>query len=269
MRKFLSHIKHISIWGVFFISLVLWYQNIYHNTKDYPEGESSIAFVLDVSKSMNVADIWSKSRLRVAKEYIVNIMDTQKGYDFSLAIFAWESQRVLPFTRDVSLFSTLLFGIDSTNILKQWTNIEAGLGDALAAFGSHRTGTIIVLTDGDESEISMSSDLISALKKQDIEIIIVWVWTEEWWYVPTGDRFAPYKIYEGQRVIAQLNEWWLKQLARTLDGEYYTYSEDINIESIPHTRWNTNNFSYVFVIFCILWIVFLWSVFREIYYKKI
>jgi len=244
--------------------------DLYSVQKYYPEGDSSLAFLLDVSKSMNVEDIGmdKESRLESAKEYIYDILETQRWYDFSLAIFAWESQRVIPFTRNIDVFTTLLWWIDSRNIVKQWSNIESGLEDALISFWEERTGSIIVLTDGDESDIDINSKLIKDIKSQDINIIIIWFGSQEWWYIPTGNNFQPYKVYEWQRVIASLNQDWLKKMARKIWGEYKNYIHD-DLSIFDEWTWTRNNENpKIFYIFCLLWIMFIRRTVREIYFKR-
>jgi hypothetical protein len=44
--------------------------------------------MLDVSKSMRVADMDESSRLIAAKQKIFNIMSENLGHDFALSIFA-------------------------------------------------------------------------------------------------------------------------------------------------------------------------------------
>lgn len=260
-------IKKILSIALCIISIFMIYFDFSKSSNDfYPEWTNSIAFVLDVSQSMNVSDTRDQSRLQTAKEYIISLMQNNMWYDFSLAIFAWESQRVIPFTQDIDLFATLISGIDSKNILKQWSNIESWLIDAFNSFSPERTWKIIVLTDWDDSEIKINSEIVKEIKKQWIEILIVWVWSLNGGYIPSGNSFNPYKVYNWQRVIAKLNEEWLKRFTNKIGWTYKFY--------LDHESWNVLDTNYqsktlwlFFYIFCVLWIIFIFIHIKEMYIK--
>jgi len=233
---------------------------------DHIGADNNILFVLDVSQSMNVQDIWWESRLESAKAYIRNIIQNEAWYEFALSIFAGESQRVLPFTQNVDLFATILGWLDSQNILEQGTNIEAWLTESIKSFGDDRSGYIVILTDGDDREINISGELRKSLESANIRVKVIWFWTSEGWPIPTGDIFSPYKIYQGQRVIVGLNEDELRRLAKSVDGEYASYDSIVPSFELGSSNkkliWN----SWVLIIFAsICWFIFLGLVLSESY----
>ncbi len=210
---------------------------------DFPEGGTNIAFILDVSQSMLVRDMGDMTRLDWAKNEIVELLSRHRWAEFALSVFAGESVRVLPFTGDVWVFQTFLGWLSSDNLSVQGTQINLALEDALLSFGTDRTGTLVILTDGDEDDINIDSTVLKALKDQSLDIKIVWIWTESGWNIVEGiDPFGRivYKVYEGERVVARLNEIWLKSLAKDLWGQYYDAGEDIGISF----GWNKMQESY-------------------------
>ncbi len=260
------------IWKVFLIlaivcSLLTCIKFLESDNKNYGEGSSHIAFVLDVSKSMNVWDIAWISRLKAAKEKIYNIVSTHRWYSFALSIFAWESLRVLPFTTDISLYATFLNSIDSNNISVQGTEIDIALSDAIENFSYDMTGSIIILTDGDENNILISSEIKKKLQEKDLKVIVIWVGTIDWWYIPTGDIFAPYKIYNGELVIASLNISGLKKLTQSIGWEYYSIQEDISLW-IHKSEIDSENISRFFYLSFLFYIFYLWSLWYSLYFKR-
>lgn len=229
--------------------------------QNFPEGDAHIAFVLDVSKSMQVRDMWWDSRLSSAKQKILEIINKYPGAEFSLSIFAWESQRVLPFTQDVELFATFLSALDSDNLTKQGTEISEALEDALASFWEEKTGKLILLSDGAEDTVLIKPELQEALWDQELDINIIGVGTQDGGYIVEGtDPFwSPvYKRYQWKRVIAILNDLWLKLLASDLWGTYYDISEDLEIEFQGQwPNWNKREYMLYLILSLIFWILFI------------
>lgn len=246
------------------ISLLVFIVSFWKNhTQDSPR--NSLAFVLDVSESMNVEDIEGSSRLKTAKNIITQTMLSSAGWEFSLTIFAGETLRVLPFTQDLSLVQTFLSGIDSTNISQQGTHIDLALEEALENFIDEKQGTIILLTDGADENTKLSVQLQQKIQEKNIEMQIVWVGSEAGGYIPTGDIFSPYKMYRWETVVSRLNEQALLELARELDGKYVSFSEALSLEALSSSNTSLPPL-FLFVSF-LFWIAFLGIFVFEIYKK--
>jgi hypothetical protein len=210
---------------------------------------------------MNVSDIGGNSRLSAAKQKISDIMSENPWYDFALSIFAGESQRVLPFTTDTSLFVTFLRGIDSNNLTVQWTDVSLALDDTLESFWDDNSGNIVILTDGDDEEIVVSNETQKNIKSLNTQVSIIGVGTREGWYIPN-------KVYNWERVFVWLNISGLNKLAWELDWEYYNLDEEIIF-------WANNDIKnkyikeHTYILWALLfWMIYLTTIYNTLYYAK-
>lgn len=229
--------------------------------KIYTGGENHVTFALDVSQSMNVRDINGDSRLVAAKKKIVTIMQENPWYDYALSIFAWESQRVLPFTQDISLFGTFLLSLDSRNLSIQGTDIQAALLSSTQNFWTDETWSIIILTDGDDEEILISQEVIKALEDKNLWVYILWVWSEQGGVIPN-------KIYNGRAVNVSLNTQWLKSLARKVWGKYYNIDEKIYLESrLVDNALISGSVSLLLLWALLSWLIYILMIYMQLYCK--
>ena len=231
-----------SIIFLFFSFLILiiglfWFKWWIKNNNNF-ENFWNILFTLDVSKSMNVLDFKygnSKySRLESSKYLINDFIDNNINNNYWLVVFAWESLEILPFTKSIDLYKTILKWVDDKNLSKSWTKLSAVFDSILNFFkGDDIIWTVIILTDGwDNINIELLKQKVNELKEKKLNIIIVWVWTLEWNYIPTWkDIFGNiiYKTYNWEQVISQLNEKDLESLWNKYNYEYIRFD---NIDEI-------------------------------------
>lgn len=221
----------LSVW-IFWIKFLKLEKNIYVWT--------NITFVLDVSKSMKALDFekdWKKySRLDICKKLINDFVEKNKWNRYSLVVFAWETQRVLPFTNDVNLFSTILFGIDENNVSKQWTDLKNALIEWMNNFtGEDDYGLLVLFSDWDDDNILSSVDLRKIKQKTNVNKLVVWVWNKNWSNIPEWINLFwedDYKMYNWEAVITKLNEDNLINIASILDWYYYNLGEMNNYDLI-------------------------------------
>ena len=195
---------------------------------------TNVAFVLDVSKSMNVEDISVKwvhtSRIEVAKQAISQYVSTHTENAYSLSIFAGSSQWVLPFTSDKDIFLTLLQWVWDQNVAQGWTEIVSWIYDAVQTFTQdQKWGVIIVLSDGgDEYTSSRIPEIQKILKEKNIVFSIVSLGTTRWGYIPLWrDVFwdVSFKTYNGRKVISGRNDSIAWSLSSKLWGSYIVFDE--------------------------------------------
>ena len=132
-------------------------------------------FVLDVSTSMQVRDMQGASRLETAKAYISSTLEKNPGSSAALTVFAGDSLRILPLTQERDLLETFLKAVDENNISKQGTRIDLALQDAIKNFYEMQEGTIIVLSDGDDTETTLPESLLEQAESLNLDIMMVGV----------------------------------------------------------------------------------------------
>jgi Ca-activated chloride channel homolog len=112
-----------------------------------------IVFILDVSKSMLANDI-TPSRLKRAKDDIIDGLKDLKGHRVGLIVFAGESKEICPLTYDHVHFVRRLREVTPESVPKGGTNIGDALRMALdlieagVNLGHHRD--LILITDGQD-----------------------------------------------------------------------------------------------------------------------
>lgn len=268
MQKTILHSpqKILLIMSIFFIMLTLWFEIYFWANKDFPDGENNIVFMLDVSQSMNVVDMWNYSRLDASKRKIIDIMRETPWNNYAISIFAGEPLKILPFTQDIGLISTFLLWLDSWNITKQGSNLEAALITWADSFNENQSWKIILLSDGSDEELSISRKIKNIYADQNLELIILWVWTKQWWYIPSNNSINPYKMYEGIRVTSILNNESLLDIADVMWGIYYDIDDFIDYATLWQANRNTS-FTYIFISFIISWLSFLSCIYNNIFTK--
>lgn len=267
-KKILSLI-FLSI-SVFFLIIGLFSPRYWNYDKNIEVSWWNILFVLDVSKSMNVYDIWDNddliSRLEAQKWALNTYIQNNSQHNFSLFAFAGETLELLPFTNDIGLFQTILNWVDQNNISKYWSNFD-WLFQIISQYveKEENAGTVVIFTDWWEIEdVILYESLRKKIETHDSNVILVWVWTNKWdFIVDWQDIFwrIQYKTYENEKVISQLNKKWIESVSDKYWFEY-TFIESVqdfeNIEHIINPLIQENLFqkninlardiSYIFII---------------------
>jgi hypothetical protein len=268
MYHFDLHIlQKVFLWAsIFFVIITLGYEFLLTQNTDFPDGENNIVFLLDVSQSMNVIDMWEYSRIDESKRKIIDIMKSAQANNFALSIFAGESLRILPFTTDIGLISTFLLGLDSWNVIKQGSDIPWALLTGIESFNEQQSWKVILLTDGSDDDISISSEIKDMFTGRNIELMILGVWTSRWWYIPSNSPLNPYKMYKGSIVMSSLNSENLQWVAESMWGKYVNIQEYLDYSWLWEPN-NTSSFPYIFLLFIVSWFLYLLCVYKSIFSK--
>lgn len=193
-----------------------------------------ILFALDVSRSMDTIDVGKRSRLDAAKDFMFRSLES--GNEYALVVFWWEALEVLPFTSDLWLFQTIAHWVDYRNLSRQWTNMNALFWVIENFFPSkEESGFVVILSDGWDEEENILEDYQKSLQEKNIKWVVVWVWTKEGNYIPTGrDVFwrIIYKTYRWEKVISKLNEEKLKDIASDFSFGYMSLKDSLSIDSL-------------------------------------
>lgn len=193
-------------------------------------------FVVDVSKSMNVADItdsnYAYTRLDVIKKSIGDYVSSHREDRFWLIIFAWDAISTVPLTTDHDLFLTILSGVDYRNLTKQWSDFKKALSLWIDRFNNSddRSKALIFISDWGDSEDDINKTevrkMVSNVKW--ITYLVVWVWTNTWWKIITWrDAFwrYSYQKYKWQYVVSKINKSNLSDIKSALNWEYFEVSD--------------------------------------------
>ena len=181
-----------------------------------------VVFVLDVSKSMLVADM-RPNRLARAKASIANFVKRKGTGSVGLIAFAGQAFLQCPLTRDYDAFFRTLEETDTTSIQVAGTDIGRALEEAELAFATNRNRKLVILlTDGEDLE-SNGVDAAKKLARKGLVIHAVGVGT------PSGGTISvlsalgamdTLKNAEGEEVLSHLDEDTLRQIAETNGGRF-------------------------------------------------
>lgn len=237
----------------------------------------NIVFLVDVSKSMNALDFnnQSASRLDLSKYMISEFMKWNPNNAYALDVFSWDTLKLLPFTQDQSIYQTVLSGISESSVGQPWTDISWAIATSISHFSEDTSWLIVMITDGWDDVIDGKKELQDMLKNTDVSLLIIWVGSKKWSYIPTWiDLFGrlSYKTYQWEKVITKLNSaqlkdftsnlWTYKELDTIDDIENIfksidSASEKITFESDVSQRKNLVSIFVILVWF--LWLLFLWN----------
>jgi len=192
---------------------------------------------------MKVQDIrqwWTLfSRLESAKSLIQKLVTEQPQNRYGLWIFAGEAQGVSPLTTDHDVYLTFVSGVDDTNLTEQGTNLSAALDIGIDRFkADKRSKVLLIMSDGGDEKLKMEGSSSSEkIKKQDIHLITIWLWTTKGWPIPVGnDPFGTpmYKQFQGQTVTSVFNPTALQDLANKLNGSFFHISSVNSLNKVYH-----------------------------------
>jgi len=248
-----------------------------------------IVFVLDVSKSMNVADIWwsqNLTRLDFAKQSISEYLANNLNNRYWLVIFSWDAVASSPITSDLNLFLSVLNNVDYRNLVSQWTNFNKAfeLWFDRFNFTADKSWALILISDWWEWEDTIDKTFLSKLKTYKVQVLIWWVWTEKWWKIITWvDVFwrVSYQTYMWDYVVSKFNPNNLELLSSIFNSKFeiLTSLSDIrkfeNSISKIQTKviennhiWSKLDFSrsLTFVSFLFFFLYLIFYIFEDIFY---
>lgn len=209
-----------------------------------------IVFVLDVSKSMNVADIKDENsyitRLSFAKNAIKNYVVNNLNNRYWLVIFSGDAVSSVPLTTDKDIFLDVLDSVDYRNLLLWWSNFSKAMELWInrLLFSDDSSKALIFLSDWWE-ELDLD---IKQLKKinnnKNIVYLFSWIWTQSWWKIiiwkDVYGRYS-YQKYEGDYVISKLNEDNLKSISDIFDWKYIKFEQSSDINKFKNNLFEIEN----------------------------
>ncbi len=183
--------------------------------------KSDIFFVLDISASMNATDI-SPSRLEKSKRFLDQLIQTRKGDQLGLILFAGGAYLQMPMTTDYAAAQLFIRSATTDMAGTQGTVIGEAIDLAMRSTKEKNQKAIIIISDGEDHD----SDAIDMAKKaadNGWNIYTIGVGSAEGSLIPVNvEGREEYKMDgNGNPVKSTLNVELLKSIAENGHGEYY------------------------------------------------
>ena len=180
---------------------------------------NSVVIGIDISKSMLANDILP-SRLSLAKEKAMNIIDTYENFSIAVVVFAKEAFILSPLSEDLKSLKYLINNLDYTLDFNNGTNIYATLEAVNKLLKNYENKNLILLTDGgDKTDFKEEIELS---KQNKIKVFTIGTATNK----PTPIKLKDNSFLTNknkQIVTVKLNEN-IKKLALKSGGGYINFS---------------------------------------------
>jgi len=233
------YIKYIFLILSFFIILFsIFWLKYWEKIIKSEEKWIDIIFVLDVSKSMNVADIkdwnYNYTRLDVSKKSIWDFVVKNSQNRFWLVIFAWDAISTVPLTNDNNLFLTFLEGVDYRNLTNQGSDFKKAIDLWIERFiwENDRSKALIFISDWWDTWDNVNFKI---KKDNSIAFWVIWIWTEKWWkIIKWVDFFGKYiyQKYKWNFIISKLNIDNLKSISSILWWNFIKLEDIWDLEKL-------------------------------------
>lgn len=187
-----------------------------------------IYFVLDVSKSMDAADI-VPSRIEKAKFEIADLCKSLPGDRVGLIIFSSDAFIQCPLTQDREAFNLFVESVNTNLIKPSGTDIASGLQLAAKkqAETPPATKAIILISDGEDFGTE-AYEAARALRSEKIDLYVIGIGTETKGLVAVGDH--PQKPDQAKAVGLRSEE--LEELAAAARGKYFQLDDSFDRPSM-------------------------------------
>ena len=190
-------------------------------TTEAKAAAEDVVFVLDVSKSMLVADM-RPNRLARAKASIGNFIRRKGTGSVGLVAFSGSGFLQCPLTRDYDAFFRTLEETDTASIQVPGTDLGRALTEAELAFAPNRNRKlVIILTDGEDLEAG-GIDTAKKLARQGLVVHTVGVGTPAGGTITVINDVGAADTLKsgGTEVLSRLDEDTLSKVAEATNGRY-------------------------------------------------
>lgn len=198
-----------------------------------------VIFLLDVSASMEVADIHgAKTREAVAKEIADDVIRRLKGESVSLFAFTSATMQIVPSTMDYLFTRLMLRQVGINEGETEGTNIEQALEAVRKRYfdaPSAKTKTLVVLSDGGDTRLmglqgQQRKETIDAIVKpiadaeeKNLRVLVVGLGSKE-------GKEIPGISYQGRPVLSAVEEPLLRKLSLIGQGELFLVDESTSMQ---------------------------------------
>ena len=181
---------------------------------------SDLVILLDLSRSMDVADI-NPSRLTRARQEIQDLIENNRHSRLGLIGFATLAHIIAPLTEDGNSLLVLLPALSTDLVELKGSRLTEALARAqqmLAGQPADSSRHLLLVTDGDFGDGNLE-EYVKRLTREGVHLHVLGMGTEKGGLVPGKDN-TPLRQQDGSPVISRLDEENLKKLAKVGNGIY-------------------------------------------------
>ena len=199
-----------------------------------------VLVLLDLSRSMNVADAAGGTRLAAAKRIADSLAAASPGDRLGLVVFGGSAFLQLPLTDDHDAFRRFVEAAGTDDVGDPSTDIAAPLAAAAKAFeheGEAGTRAAVLLSDGESAEDGLDVAL-GRLEREGVPVLAIGVGTAQGGPVPADSSEAPepyHRDHIGRVVISHLEEGTLRRAAERTGGAYAAWDDPAGLRSLGET----------------------------------
>lgn len=199
-----------------------------------------VLVLLDLSRSMNVADAAGGTRLAAAKRIADSLAAASPGDRLGLVVFGGSAFLQLPFTDDHDAFRRFIEAASTDDVGDPSTDMAAPLAAAAKAFeheGEAGTRAAVLLSDGESAEDGLDVAL-GRLEREGVPVLAIGVGTAQGGPVPADSSEAPeayHRDHIGRVVISHLEEGTLRRAAERTGGAYAVWDDPAGLHSLGET----------------------------------
>lgn len=213
---------------------------------------TDIVLVLDISGSMQAADLGKVNRLEAAKKVATQFVNGRQNDNMGLVLFAGESFSAVPLTSDRAMLANYIGGVKVGLISADGTAIGDGIASAINRIkdGQAVSKSIILITDGTNNAGVVAPETAAEIAKDlGVKIYTIGVGA-------TGSEQAvPYKDENGNTIgmflTAPIDDKALRQIASLTGGKYFAATSAsalsevfAEIDALEKTEFDVRNFSH-------------------------
>lgn len=213
---------------------------------------TDIVLVLDISGSMQAADLGKVNRLEAAKKVATQFVNGRQNDNMGLVLFAGESFSAVPLTSDRAMLANYIGGVKVGLISADGTAIGDGIASAINRIkdGQAVSKSIILITDGTNNAGVVAPETAAEIAKDlGVKIYSIGVGA-------TGaEQAVPYKDENGNTIgmflTAPIDDKALRQIASLTGGKYFAATSATalsevfeEIDALEKTEFDVRNFSH-------------------------
>ncbi|MGB4960575.1 MAG: VWA domain-containing protein [Saprospiraceae bacterium] len=188
--------------------------------------KSDIIIALDISNSMNATDI-SPTRLEKSKRLISQFIESHKGDQLALILFAGNAYLQMPLTSDYAAADLFAKSANTEMAGTQGTAIDEAISLAMRSVKEKNQRALVIISDGEDHEEN-ALDQATKAASDGWNIFTIGVGSAEGGFVPILQQGREeFKMDEnGDPVKTKLNKELLQQIAEKGNGNFYLLDRD-------------------------------------------